>query len=154
MGLKSPNWNERRMLLTMSSLVWMVVMCRSVHGGEHMYPAVTYDARSLIINGSRELLFSGSIHYPRTQPEARINYIYSFFTKLIKQRNSWSYQLYICIDVSLLNLAIFLHIINYIYRCGRICWTRQKQGVWMLSRHTYSGMSMSLFKARYVYNLR
>ncbi|XP_074325969.1 beta-galactosidase 13-like [Apium graveolens] len=32
-------------------------------------PPVIYDARSLIINGSRQLLFSGSIHYPRTQPE-------------------------------------------------------------------------------------
>lgn len=30
---------------------------------------VTYDGRSLIINGKRELLFSGSIHYPRSPPE-------------------------------------------------------------------------------------
>ncbi|PSS29520.1 Beta-galactosidase [Actinidia chinensis var. chinensis] len=30
---------------------------------------VTYDARSLIINGQRELLFSGSVHYPRSTPE-------------------------------------------------------------------------------------
>ncbi|KAF3324950.1 beta-galactosidase 11-like isoform X1 [Carex littledalei] len=29
---------------------------------------VTYDGRSLIINGKRELIFSGSIHYPRSQP--------------------------------------------------------------------------------------
>lgn len=27
---------------------------------------VTYDARSLLINGKRELFFSGSIHYPRS----------------------------------------------------------------------------------------
>ncbi|KAL6525981.1 hypothetical protein OROHE_015505 [Orobanche hederae] len=31
-------------------------------------PVVMYDGRSLIINGSRELLFSGSIHYPRSTP--------------------------------------------------------------------------------------
>lgn len=31
--------------------------------------SVTYDGRSLIVNGARELLFSGSIHYPRSQPE-------------------------------------------------------------------------------------
>lgn len=31
--------------------------------------AVTYDGRSMIINGSRELLFSGSIHYTRSTPE-------------------------------------------------------------------------------------
>ncbi|KAJ3692809.1 hypothetical protein LUZ60_011904 [Juncus effusus] len=30
---------------------------------------VTYDGRSLIIDGRRELLFSGSIHYPRSTPE-------------------------------------------------------------------------------------
>ncbi|KAK4345455.1 hypothetical protein RND71_035631 [Anisodus tanguticus] len=30
---------------------------------------VTYDARSMIVNGDRELLFSGSIHYPRMPPE-------------------------------------------------------------------------------------
>lgn len=42
-----------------------------VHAAGDGYPKVTYDKRSLIINGSRELLFSGSIHYPRTQPEVR-----------------------------------------------------------------------------------
>ncbi|XP_010086721.2 beta-galactosidase 6 [Morus notabilis] len=30
---------------------------------------VTYDGRSLIIDGKRQLLFSGSIHYPRSTPE-------------------------------------------------------------------------------------
>lgn len=30
---------------------------------------VTYDGRSLIIDGQRKLLFSGSIHYPRSTPE-------------------------------------------------------------------------------------
>lgn len=33
---------------------------------------VTYDARSLIINGKRELLFSGAIHYPRSTPDVCI----------------------------------------------------------------------------------
>ncbi|KZV23197.1 beta-galactosidase 16-like [Dorcoceras hygrometricum] len=33
-------------------------------GGE-----VTYDGRSLIIDGERKLLFSGSIHYPRSTPD-------------------------------------------------------------------------------------
>ncbi|GMJ08130.1 beta-galactosidase 13 [Hibiscus trionum] len=31
--------------------------------------SVTYDARSVIINGKRELLFSGAIHYPRSTPD-------------------------------------------------------------------------------------
>ncbi|KAI3758607.1 hypothetical protein L6452_06174 [Arctium lappa] len=30
---------------------------------------VTYDGRSLIINGQRQILFSGSIHYPRSTPD-------------------------------------------------------------------------------------
>ncbi|KAM5577889.1 beta-galactosidase 6 [Rosa sericea] len=36
----------------------------SVSGGN-----VTYDGRSLIIDGQRKFLFSGSIHYPRSTPE-------------------------------------------------------------------------------------
>lgn len=30
---------------------------------------VTYDGRSLIIDGERKMLFSGSIHYPRSTPD-------------------------------------------------------------------------------------
>lgn len=30
---------------------------------------VTYDGRSLIIDGQRKILFSGSIHYPRSTPQ-------------------------------------------------------------------------------------
>ncbi|CAA2991953.1 beta-galactosidase 13-like [Olea europaea subsp. europaea] len=37
--------------------------------GKGKKSVVTYDGRSLIINGSRELIFSGSIHYPRSPPE-------------------------------------------------------------------------------------
>ncbi|XVF63364.1 hypothetical protein PTKIN_Ptkin09bG0081900 [Pterospermum kingtungense] len=40
------------------------VLAAIVEGGE-----VTYDGRSLIIKGQRKLLFSGSIHYPRSTPE-------------------------------------------------------------------------------------
>ena len=32
---------------------------------------VTYDARSLMIDGKRDLFFSGAIHYPRSPPEVR-----------------------------------------------------------------------------------
>ena len=31
--------------------------------------SVTYDGRSLIVDGRRELIFSGAIHYPRSTPE-------------------------------------------------------------------------------------
>ncbi|KAL5555213.1 hypothetical protein UlMin_037449 [Ulmus minor] len=44
----------------------VVVMMRifDVNGGD-----VTYDGRSLIIDGQRRILFSGSIHYPRSTPQ-------------------------------------------------------------------------------------
>ncbi|KAB2030883.1 hypothetical protein ES319_D05G264200v1 [Gossypium barbadense] len=42
----------------------VVVVESSVEGEE-----VSYDGRSLIINGQRKLLFSASIHYPRSTPE-------------------------------------------------------------------------------------
>ncbi|XP_010444300.1 PREDICTED: beta-galactosidase 6 [Camelina sativa] len=38
-------------------------------GGATATKGVTYDGRSLIIDGQRKLLFSGSIHYPRSTPE-------------------------------------------------------------------------------------
>ncbi|KAL7125494.1 hypothetical protein ABFS83_14G120600 [Erythranthe nasuta] len=37
--------------------------------GKKKQPVVAYDNRSIIINGTRQLLFSGSIHYPRSTPE-------------------------------------------------------------------------------------
>ncbi|XAR62826.1 Beta-galactosidase [Bertholletia excelsa] len=44
--------------------VLAVVAAGYSDGGE-----VTYDGRSLIIDGQRQLLFSGSIHYPRSTPD-------------------------------------------------------------------------------------
>jgi hypothetical protein len=35
------------------------------HGGSN----VTYDSRSLVINGKHKIIFSGSIHYPRSTPQ-------------------------------------------------------------------------------------
>ncbi|XP_057490523.1 beta-galactosidase 16 isoform X1 [Actinidia eriantha] len=46
---------------------WLVLVAQAIGsccGGE-----VTYDGRSLIINGQRKILFSGSIHYPRSTPD-------------------------------------------------------------------------------------
>lgn len=49
----------------------LVVVVVTVVGGESSVGGVnvSYDGRSLIIDGKRELLFSGSIHYPRSTPE-------------------------------------------------------------------------------------
>lgn len=40
-----------------------------IGGGGTCGGDVTYDSRSLIVNGHRKILFSGSIHYPRSTPE-------------------------------------------------------------------------------------
>lgn len=43
---------------------------------------VRYDSRSLIVNGDRDLFFSGSIHYPRAPPEVKI-WLLSFILLLL-----------------------------------------------------------------------
>ncbi|XP_050256859.1 beta-galactosidase 6-like [Quercus robur] len=53
-------------------LYWgLVVVIMMEVGGGHAEGGggVTYDGRSLIINGKRKILFSGSIHYPRSTPQ-------------------------------------------------------------------------------------
>ncbi|XP_042971023.1 beta-galactosidase 6-like [Carya illinoinensis] len=51
-------------------LYWgAVVIIIMIEGGHVEGGEVTYDGRSLIIDGKRKLLFSGSIHYPRSTPE-------------------------------------------------------------------------------------
>ncbi|XP_023523717.1 beta-galactosidase 16-like isoform X1 [Cucurbita pepo subsp. pepo] len=52
-----------------SALVLMAALFDGILGGHHNGSNVTYDGRSLIINGEHKLLFSGSIHYPRSTPE-------------------------------------------------------------------------------------
>ncbi|XP_019181275.1 PREDICTED: beta-galactosidase 16-like isoform X2 [Ipomoea nil] len=46
---------------------WLVAVAAAVAVGGVDY--VTYDGRSLIIDAQRKLLFSGSIHYPRSTPD-------------------------------------------------------------------------------------
>ncbi|WOG99698.1 hypothetical protein DCAR_0519053 [Daucus carota subsp. sativus] len=47
-----------------AGLVMMLVVAAAADGGD-----VEYDGRSLIVNGKRKILFSGSIHYPRSTPD-------------------------------------------------------------------------------------
>lgn len=54
--------SKRLLLLALLSLLISCAVGEKTKG-------VTYDARSMIVNGERELLFSGSIHYPRMPPE-------------------------------------------------------------------------------------
>jgi len=51
-----------------SMLLWwlaLVLMAAVMASGRN----VTYDGRSLIVDGQHKILFSGSIHYPRSTPE-------------------------------------------------------------------------------------
>ena len=48
------------------SLVFLVLMAVIVAGD---VANVTYDGRSLIIDGEHKILFSGSIHYTRSTPQ-------------------------------------------------------------------------------------
>ncbi|KAL3621849.1 Beta-galactosidase 3 [Castilleja foliolosa] len=52
-----------------SKLVSWVCIVVLFHGCMLVMCSVTYDKRSLIINGQRRILISGSIHYPRSTPE-------------------------------------------------------------------------------------
>lgn len=49
---------------------WVFGLCMVVILGCGLVKcSVTYDKKALIINGQRRILFSGSIHYPRSTPE-------------------------------------------------------------------------------------
>ncbi|KAK6924521.1 Beta-galactosidase, beta-sandwich domain [Dillenia turbinata] len=50
-------------------IVLFLLSSSALSQDEKKEKGVTYDGRSLIINGKRELLFSGSVHYPRASPE-------------------------------------------------------------------------------------
>lgn len=49
--------------------LFSLLLASAVAQGRNVVKGVSYDGRSLIVNGRRELLFSGSIHYPRSPPE-------------------------------------------------------------------------------------
>ncbi|WMV13106.1 hypothetical protein MTR67_006491 [Solanum verrucosum] len=48
---------------------WFLIFFVLIFGSKICYCSVTYDKKSLIINGQRKILFSGSVHYPRSTPD-------------------------------------------------------------------------------------
>ncbi|MQM21984.1 hypothetical protein Taro_055029 [Colocasia esculenta] len=54
-------------LLCLMLLLWPGSPVRAHDDGKG--PGVTYDGRSLIVNGKRGIFFAGAIHYPRSTPE-------------------------------------------------------------------------------------
>lgn len=55
------------------SLAFLSLMVSCAFGEK--IKGVTYDGRSMIVNGERQLLFSGSIHYPRMPPQVTSIYL-------------------------------------------------------------------------------
>ncbi|KDP31634.1 hypothetical protein JCGZ_14859 [Jatropha curcas] len=53
----------------MVKVIFLLVLVVAVIIGPVCGGDVTYDGRSLIVDGQRRLLFSGSVHYPRSTPE-------------------------------------------------------------------------------------
>lgn len=51
------------------ALVLLLVFWKIREGFGVKAEEVTYDGRSLIIDGQRKILFSGLIHYPRSTPQ-------------------------------------------------------------------------------------
>jgi len=52
--------------------------------------AVTYDKKAVLIDGQRRILFSGSIHYPRSTPDVTAFFkISSFFFSYLPRGGSW-----------------------------------------------------------------
>ncbi|KAL2460097.1 Beta-galactosidase 3 [Abeliophyllum distichum] len=48
---------------------WLLLCTLLISAVQFTHCSVTYDKKSLIINGQRRILFSGSIHYPRSTPD-------------------------------------------------------------------------------------
>ncbi|KAG6431219.1 hypothetical protein SASPL_109296 [Salvia splendens] len=53
----------------LSSSFMLMILIFLVMGCEVIKCSVSYDKRAVIINGNRRILFSGSIHYPRSTPQ-------------------------------------------------------------------------------------
>uniref|UniRef100_A0A0A0KUQ4 beta-galactosidase n=1 Tax=Cucumis sativus TaxID=3659 RepID=A0A0A0KUQ4_CUCSA len=43
-----------------------------------IHSTVTYDRKAILINGQRRILFSGSIHYPRSTPEVCLDVVETY----------------------------------------------------------------------------
>ncbi|RRT52535.1 hypothetical protein B296_00040236 [Ensete ventricosum] len=68
----SPETTARSSIRTLFLLTLLVSDVEGRRGGTSQ--GVKYDSRSLIINGRIQLLFSGSVHYPRSTPEVENEY--------------------------------------------------------------------------------
>ncbi|CAI0392456.1 unnamed protein product [Linum tenue] len=49
--------------------LWLLLCLFGLLGSQLIQATVTYDRKAIVINGQRRILFSGSIHYPRSTPD-------------------------------------------------------------------------------------
>jgi len=85
------------MARTLFLIVFLSTIVVAAHGrGRHMTAQnVTYDGKSLFIDGRRELLFSGSIHYPRSTPDVSYfdhNHVTIFYFFMQREKVLWSIE--------------------------------------------------------------
>ncbi|XLR23410.1 hypothetical protein S83_051310, partial [Arachis hypogaea] len=40
--------------------------------------SITYDHKAIVVNGQKKILFSGSIHYPRSTPQGGLDVIQTY----------------------------------------------------------------------------
>lgn len=68
MSKRSWDWRGKMAALFVYRMliVFCLSLCLCCH---HIHCSVTYDRKALLINGQRRILFSGSIHYPRSTPD-------------------------------------------------------------------------------------
>lgn len=58
---------------------WFLIFFVLIFGSKICYCSVSYDKKSLIINGQRKILFSGSVHYPRSTPDVWLFFFFALF---------------------------------------------------------------------------
>lgn len=64
-----------------------------------VHSKVTYDRKAILINGQRRILFSGSIHYPRSTPEVKIDFCFSIFLWVLSVFSDLSENCFLFSDV-------------------------------------------------------
>lgn len=98
---------------------------------------ITYDGSSLMIDGERKLILSGSIHYPRSTAQV------SAF--------SFKSSYYYCYFIWLIYFNFLMHTLNLyymLYRCGHPLFIKRKKVASMPLKLTFFGMLMSLLIVR------
>jgi len=100
------------------------------------HATVSYDRKAILINGQRRILFSGSIHYPRSTPDVSR-----------KKEHHWTLPAFFSF------LSFFSDFVAKLCRrrCGKIWFLRPKREGLMWLKPTSSGMFTSLLLAMWFF---